>query len=160
MPLAGLKQLKEYLKKAVAEEGSSEKISLGFAVGVFISFTPLLSIHTIMAIGAAIAFRLNKVSTVAGAWVNNHFTIPFVFYFSYKLGALLLNKGGAAPSFDKFSLKLFIDLFKVYGIPLFLGTTITGIIAAVISYYIMLYSVKEFRKRKAARRGAGERSED
>lgn len=154
--MAGLKKLSSHVRKAVEEEGSERKIALSFAVGVFISFTPLLSIHTIMAIGIAILFRFNKVAIIAGAWVNNHFTIPFVFYFSYKIGAVVVGADTAPPSFESLSYRVLLDYFKVYGVPLFVGTTITGLIGAVISYYFMYYTVLSFRKRAMRKGGPGE----
>ena len=156
--MAGIGKLKEFLKKVVAEEGDAEKISLGFAMGVFISFNPLLSTHTVTALALAAYFRLNKISALAGAWVNNYLTIPFVYYFSYKVGAMILGDARPPPSFEGFSLKIFFEYVKAYGLPLFLGTTITGLVAAFISYYIMLYSLKVYRRGKEKAGGSGEGS--
>jgi len=146
--LAGWKKVKEYLKKVVKEDGDERKIALGFAIGVFISFTPFFSIHTILAIILSILLRLNKIATIAGAWVNNPYTVPFVYYASYKFGALILGWEIPPPDFHNFNLDKFVHYVKIYGVPLLLGTTILGVIAGFISFYVMLYSIRTFREKK------------
>ncbi len=154
--MAGIAKIKQYVRKALAEEGDVRKIALGFAVGVYISFTPLLSLHTVLAIGVALLTGLNKVSAIAGAWVNNPYTIPFVYFYSYKLGAIVMGSSVPPPSFSNFKAQKIAIYLKAYGGPLFLGTTITGLLAAVISYFLMYYGVKAFRKRIEREGGNGE----
>ncbi len=154
--MALFEKIKKHLKKAMTEEGDPRKIALGFSVGTFISFTPLLSIHTVLAVAAALIFRLNKVSSIAGAWVNNPYTIPFVYYASYKLGAKILGNHLPPPSFSEFTPQNFGMFVKAYGGPLFLGTTITGLVAAIIAYNLMYYGVVSLRKRKRKKGGSGE----
>lgn len=154
--MASIAKLKTYIKKTLEEKGSERKIALSFAIGVFISFTPLLSLHMILAIAIALLFRFNKVAIIAGAWINNHFTIPFVFYLSYKLGVFVVGGDPVPPSFVNFDIRVLLEYFKVYGIPLFVGTTITGLIAAIIAYYIMYYAILSLRKKSIKKGGSGE----
>ncbi len=149
-------KIKKHLNKAITEGGDPRKIALGFAVGTFISFTPLLSIHTLLAVAVAVFFRLNKVSSIAGAWVNNPYTMPFIYFASYKLGAKILGSHHSPPSFAQFTPQNFGIFVKAYGGPLFLGTAILGLLAAIIAYHLMYYGVVSFRKRKGKKGGNGE----
>lgn len=154
--MAGIAKLKLYINKTLDEQGCERKIALSFAIGVFISFTPLLSIHTVMAIAIAIIFRFNKVAIITGAWINNHLTIPFVFYASYKLGVFVVGGNPVPPSFENFSVKTLLAYFKVYGVPLFVGTTITGLFASLIAYYMMYYAIVSLRRKRMKKGGSGE----
>lgn len=66
-------------------EDSPTRVALAFGVGVFIAFFPILGLHTALAIGIALAFRLNKVAILAGAWINNPWTLAPM----YTAGTLL-----------------------------------------------------------------------
>jgi uncharacterized protein (DUF2062 family) len=154
--LAGLAKLKTHIRKTMEEKGSERKIALGFAIGVFISFTPFLSLHTITAIAIGLLFRFNKVAIITGAWVNNHFSIPFVFYISYKLGVLVVGGNPVPPSFEHFDIGILLEYFKYIGVPLIVGTTITGLIASVISYYIMYYAIQSVRRKGIKKGGSSE----
>lgn len=154
--MAGLAKLKASIKKTLEEKGSERKIAFSFAIGVFISFNPFLSTHTITAVALALLFRFNKVAIISGAWVNNHLTIPFVFYLSYKLGVFVVGGDPVPPSFENFNIKLLIDYFKYYGKPLLVGTTITGLFASIIAFYGMYYALVSLRKKRKKRGNSGE----
>ncbi|RMG60238.1 MAG: DUF2062 domain-containing protein [Deltaproteobacteria bacterium] len=146
--MAGFQKLKDYIKKTMEQEGDERRIAFGFALGVFISFTPFFSLHTILALVFAFLLRLNKIATVAGAWVNNPYTVPFIYYLSYKLGAYLMGWRVPPPDFHNFSFKVFTHYLKFYGVPLLLGTSIAGAVASLVSFYVMLYSIRALRRRK------------
>lgn len=58
---------KKKIKAILSLDSHPGHISAGFAVGVFISFTPFFGLHTPMAIAAAFIFRLNKLTCITGA---------------------------------------------------------------------------------------------
>ncbi len=61
----------------------------GLAAGVFISFTPLIGLHMLMAVVAAYLLRLNLPAALMGAWFMNPITAPVILPFVYKLGRFL-----------------------------------------------------------------------
>ncbi len=65
------------------------RTALAFGVGVSIAFSPLLGLHTLIAIAVAFVFRLNRVAVVAGAWINAWALLP-CYAFGTLIGALLL----------------------------------------------------------------------
>jgi len=75
-------------------EGSPSRVAAAFGIGVFIAFFPLLGIHTGLALGIALLFRLNKVAILAGAWINNPWTLAPMYSAGTLLGCALL---GVAP---------------------------------------------------------------
>jgi uncharacterized protein (DUF2062 family) len=64
-------------------------ITIGFGAGVAIAFIPL-PVHTVVAVLAAVYWRLNLPVVLASTWVVNPFTVVPFYYGAYRLGALLL----------------------------------------------------------------------
>ena len=141
------------------------KIALGLAVGVFISCTPFYGLHTLMAIGAAFALRINKISTITGAWLNLPWFAPFVYAVSLKVGEFILSGGrgldsvpgqglGDLAGMIQPSLSLekvregFLASSKFLYVvtkPLIVGTTVVGAVAGLITYVVALGAVREAR---------------
>jgi uncharacterized protein (DUF2062 family) len=165
--------LADRLKAVCRLDDEPRKIALGLAVGVFISCTPLYGLHTLMAIGAAFALRLNKLSTVTGAWLNLPWFAPFVYALSLKVGEFILSGGQGLEAIlgkglldltrairPSLSLEKITEgflasskfLFMVSK-PLIVGTTVIGALAGLVTYLVALGAVKEARQ--LARRAQG-----
>lgn len=134
---------KERFKKILSLDSHPRHISLGFAVGVFISFTPFFGLHTPMAIAAAFLFRLNKLTCITGAWVNTPLTVIPVLGISYKLGRVLRG----LPPLEMKIKGLEWQHLKVYAKSLLLGSSIIGFVLALISYFLCYWLIIRFRRR-------------
>lgn len=118
-------------------------IAAGFAVGVFISFTPFFGLHTPLAIAAAFILRLNKLTCITGAWINTPITVIPILGLSYKLGRVLR---GLPPG--ELHLKgLEWQYLEKHATSLLLGSSILGFIAAILSYFACYYLVVRFRQK-------------
>lgn len=137
---------KERFKKILSLDSHPRHIALGFAVGVFISFTPFFGIHTPLAIAAAFLFRLNKLTCISGAWVNTPITIIPALGLSYKLGRVLL---GHPPGELKMQSLEWVML-KKYATAIILGSSIIGFLLAVAGYFFCYWLIVRFRKKDAA----------
>lgn len=129
-------------KRILSLDSHPGHIALGFAVGAFISFTPLFGLHTPIAIVVAFLFRLNKVACIVGAWVNTPLTVVPVLIASYELGTFLNGKTAEIITFDN----LQWSYLKPYASSLLLGSSIIGLLGAVLSYFIC-YWMLSFRRR-------------
>ena len=111
------------------------RIALALAVGVFISCTPTFGFQTLLAILVATVTRLNRAATVTGVWLNLPWVTPFVYAGALKLGQLLLP-----------------DLSGVSGFWLWLlvGTSIVGLGAAIVTYFISFGALSWRQRRRAA----------
>ena len=69
---------------------SSHRLAMGVAVGFFIAWTPALGLHIFMALGLAILLRANKFTALTCVWVNNPFTLFFIYYPNFLVGRALL----------------------------------------------------------------------
>lgn len=137
---------KERFKKILSLDSHPRHISLGFAVGVFISFTPFFGIHTPLAIAAAFLFRLNKLTCITGAWINTPITVVPVLVASHSLGSLIL--GSPSHSFKVKSLEW--SALRANATEILLGSSIIGFILALVGYFLCYWLIVKFRKKDEA----------
>jgi uncharacterized protein (DUF2062 family) len=78
---------------------SRRSVTAAVAAGVAIAFVPLPT-HTVMAVLAAIVWRLNLPVTIAATWVINPLTLVPGYYGAYRLGAWLLRESPRHFSFE------------------------------------------------------------
>ena len=142
------------------------RLAAGMAVGVFIGVTPFYGLHTLLALVAAYVFRLNKVATITGAWLNLPWFAPFVYGISLRLGDAVLT--GDWSSFSMASVHAWAaylraspretagtlyhtvwNMLFVVSKPLFVGTTLVGLVLAVAAYFITLEAVRDVRRLRA-----------
>lgn len=134
---------------------SPERTAFAFGVGVFIGFSPFLGLHTVMAVGAAILFRLNRLAVLLGAWLNVPWIIPPYYGFATWLGVQILGtpQGTTLPNiglFDLFEPAFWTWLASQWRflIPAFVGSTILSLILAFLAYPLALILVRRLRARR------------
>jgi hypothetical protein len=137
---------KARLHKILSLDNHPGHIAAGFAVGVFISFTPFFGIHTPMAIVAAFLLRLNKLTCVTGAWVNTPLTVVPALGLSHVIGRQIL--GG--PPVDLSFASLSWSALKPHAGSLILGSSVIGFVAAFLSYALCYWLVVRFRRKDEA----------
>lgn len=69
------KRFKDRFLHMLGRDDPPESVAAAFAVGVAISFTPLIGFHWMMALALAILLRLNKVDVFLGTLVINPLTL-------------------------------------------------------------------------------------
>ncbi|MFV9645388.1 MAG: DUF2062 domain-containing protein, partial [Desulfobacterales bacterium] len=75
--------------------GDPHYVALGMSIGVFISVTPTIPFHTVIALALAFILRGSKAAAAIGVWFSNPITIPLFYKGSYDLGISIL--GNSAP---------------------------------------------------------------
>lgn len=138
-------KLKKQFKSILSLDSHPGHIAAGFAVGVFISFTPFFGLHTPLAIALAFIFRLNKVTCITGAWVNTPLTVVPALVASYNIGRFLSGK----PAKVLILKDLDWHSLQPYAKSLLLGSSVIGFTAAVISYFVCYWLVVVFRRKDA-----------
>ena len=74
----------------VGRDDPPETVAASFALGVAISFTPLIGLHWVIALGLAFLLHLNKVDILLGTLVVNPLTLGPVSAVALPLGRLVL----------------------------------------------------------------------
>ncbi|WCE28622.1 DUF2062 domain-containing protein [Vibrio sp. SCSIO 43137] len=104
-----------------------------FALGLFMAFVPLPS-QMIMSAGMAIVLGVNLPLSVALVWVSNPVTMPIMFYFCYKVGALILHTPSQQFHFE-LSWDFIMNQMSTIGPPFLLGCLVCGIACSLIGYF-------------------------
>ena len=141
-----------YLRSLVSLNDSPQRIALGFAVGIFLAFSPLLGLHTFLGLLIAFLFGLNRVAVLVGVFVNNPWTLVPIYGLAAYLGGLLVGFPPAVlgTSLDWKALmqsRFWTELVKDWEFlkPLLVGSTILSISCALISYPLALFLVRKAR---------------
>lgn len=106
----------------------------GFSVGIFVSAYPLSLLHFPLALGLAFVGRGSKIAAMAGAMVTNPITMGPVYALTYSVGRALVPfaRRAAAPDLPWWAALGWWDLFA-----LFVGSSVVGLLASAISYYVV-----------------------
>ncbi len=152
--------LRSSLRRLLALDDPPERTALAFSVGVFIAFSPLLGLHTILATLLAFIFRFNKVAIYAGTFVNNPFlTLAPIVIASYAVGAFILGRPLALPaggvellrdphmltaSYRQELWARFWDLLA----PFALGGAALGVVCSLAAYPVTLKLLRANQRRK------------
>ncbi len=121
-------------------------------IGLFCAYMPIPSQMVVAAL-LALATRVNLPLSVGLVWVTNPLTIPPMFYFSYRVGAYLLDMQLEADTIQ-LSFDWIWDNFGVIGYPLLFGSVICGMAAGVLGYTFTrlvwrLHVITRWRERRA-----------
>lgn len=133
-------------------EDSPSRVAAAFALGVFIAFFPLLGIHTGLAIAIALAFRLNKVAILAGAWTNNPWTVAPMYTAGTLLGCFVLGVSPASLGGIEWSLhgrafyESLVAGFRPLLMPFIVGNLFLGAVAGALTF-LALRSILASRRR-------------
>jgi len=99
-PRRGWRRAFEYIGHRIKRlPDTPHKIALGFAVGVFVSFSPLFGMHFLVAAVIAMAVRGNVLASLMGTFFGNPITFPFIATISYRTGQLFLDASATDGSF-------------------------------------------------------------
>ena len=137
-------------------EDSPSRVALAFSLGIFIAFSPILGIHTGLAIAIAIGFRLNKAAILVGAWTNNPWTIAPMYSAGTLLGCFVLGVSPASLGEIDWSLsgrEFYTSLaagLRPLLMPFIVGNLVLGAAAAAVSFFALRFLLTR-QKRRAAR---------
>ncbi len=153
--------LRSTFRRLLALDDPPERTALAFSIGVFIAFSPLLGLHTILATTIALLFRFNKVAIYAGTFINNPFlTLVPIIIASYAIGAFILNEPLRIPSEGidllrnphlltaDYYRQLFRESWQIVW-PFTIGATVLSVVCSVIAYPVTLWLLRTHRRRKA-----------
>lgn len=153
-----------FIGKAKELHGDPHYVALGMAIGVFVSITPTIPFHTILAIVLAIIFKASKPAAYLGVWISNPLTVVFLYVACYKAGFLFFEDSsggldsirpfiGHLESDIHFSQKVehFFTFFKAK-LRIFMIMNVGGVILGVPSGLAVYYVTRNFFAKRQFRR--------
>lgn len=145
-----MRPLRHRLRDRTLWSFERQPLAKGAALGVFFAVaTPVAQI--VFAIVAAIVLRANVMLAIAMTFVGNPLTLPFVYYWAYGIGALLLGESALSPTavvaeaeaaaahaFDVTGwYPVLADWLSTVGPRLALGVVILALSSALVAYGIV-----------------------
>lgn len=130
------------------------RVALGFACGVYTSFTPFFGFHFVIAAALAWLLRGNVFASAIGTFVGNPLTFPFIVAVCLELGGLIMGSPIHADltkiDFSELVVLLVRNVDDLV-IPYFVGGLIPGLLCAAVSFFLIRPIVATYQRRRRAR---------
>jgi len=140
-------KIQHFITRFKQLNGDPHYLALGMAIGVFISVTPTIPFHTVIALALAFILRGSKAAAAIGVWFSNPITIPLFYKGSYDVGISIL--GNSAPFGTEY--ESILELLKLGAdvtIAMITGGIILGILPGIAAYFITRRIFIKLRLRK------------
>jgi uncharacterized protein (DUF2062 family) len=138
---------RDFAERFKTLQGDPHYIAVGMAAGVFVSITPTIPFHTVIAIAMAFILRGSKPAAAIGVWLCNPVTLPLFYLASYKTGMFLLGKT-VSSNIDFKHIEELMKLGMDVSIAMVVGGVILGIVPGIAAYFITRKAVEIVRSRK------------
>jgi len=150
-------RVRAWLEQLLHTNDTPQRTAAAYALGVFLGFSPLLGLHTILGLILAFALNVNRVAVLLGVYSNLPWILVPYYTLATWLGATLL---GAAPppglddafitALQNRSWSEFRSAFEALE-PVFwaftLGSTIGATLLALVAYRVSSVMITTHRKR-------------
>lgn len=131
------KKLEEFYRRFLSLRGDPRRISLGFAVGVFIGTTPTIPFHTLLVLASSALFRQHLSAAYLGSWfISNPLTIPLLYVSQYEAGRVLLGMERCTLILPDYSLGAIAGLGWQILLPLQVGGLLFAPVCALPAYLV------------------------
>lgn len=126
-------------------------------IGLFVAYLPV-PMHMLIVGALAVAMRCNLPLSLALVWVANPLTIPPMFFFAYKLGALLLNTELVVTTV-RLDLEWLTEQLDQIWRPLLLGSLVCGWVSGITAFALVriAWRIDVSRRWRARRRSRQDR---
>jgi len=131
-PPAYLRPFRELLKHHAYFAVSRRSVTGALWIGLFIGFLPIPG-QVAIAVLAALLMGVNLPIAAIGVWVSNPVTFFPIFYFEYRLGALILDIPVRQVNIEMSWHWLTTGLLSIWK-PLLLGSLVTATVVASAAY--------------------------
>ncbi len=152
-----MNRLRQMVRLLLHLEDTPNRVALAFGIGLFIAFFPLLGIHTGLALVIALIFRLSRVALLAGAWVNNPWTLAPMYTAGTLVGCALLGVSPEGLADVDWSLhgrafyEALWDGLRPFVLPFVVGNLALGVLAGLLAYVVLRLILE--RRRPALQTG-------
>ena len=144
-----LNMIRRIYERFLKIRGRPREIALGFALGIFIGMTPTMGIQIPIAVFFAAMLKWSKISAAFGVWITNPFTSPFIYGFTYIVGAKLLGLKVTMTMPEDFTWSIVREMLKnapaIFG-ALTIGGILIGLPLAVLSYYLSFAAINKYHQ--------------
>lgn len=159
--MAGPSRIRSWLEQLLHTHDTPHRTAAAYALGVFLAFSPMLGLHTVLGLALAFLLRLNRVAVVLGVYTNLPWLVPAYYTIATIAGAAVLGAeippGAVDRAMEAVSAASWGDLTGLAQAlaPLLwayvLGSTAGALLFAAVAYRVSLAMILAHRKRLAHR---------
>ncbi len=146
---------RRHWEKVFVIKDSPQSIALGAAIGMFLGFSPLFGLKTLLALLLAFLFRVNKIAAVVAVSLHD-VLLPFwpvVYRLEYDIGYWLLHKPHRLPpglGRVHWHWRHWLNWasFHAVGGPMLVGAVVLGAPAGLLVFYLTKTTLARRQQRK------------
>jgi uncharacterized protein len=144
--------LRSAIRRLLNLDDPPERTAMAFAIGTFIGLSPFLGLHTILAASVSVVWRLNKLAVLTGSFLSNPWTIAPIVGASWALGRLIIGSPPVELPQANLSALFTAEFWSLLAaqwrqlLPFAVGSMILSIVSAAISYPLILYILRNYRR--------------
>ena len=148
-----------FSKRILRLNATPHAIAAGLAAGVFVSFTPLIGVHFVLAFVIAYIIAGNMLAAAAGTFIGNPITFPIIWSASLEIGRAILR--GRLDDLDdikishvepkEFALFDIVNIWEPLIKPMLVGGIPLGLMVATPIYFIARWSIIKYRVSRMAK---------
>jgi len=143
-------RIKRFVKSLIRINDSPKRIARGVAIGVFWGTLPTFGFAILFSVPTAFLLKANRLSAIAGTFVSNPLTWPFIYPLGWKIGQQILGLPPADFSEGFFRVQNLLSLGKSLMVGTLVGNSILAIGFSLLSYLIVL-GLAYYRRRYSSR---------
>lgn len=145
--MVSVASLRSLLNQVLHLHEPPHRTALAFAIGVFIAFSPTYGLHTLSAVFFAWAFRLNVLALIAGAFVNNPWTIVPILGATFWTGFQILGMPPTTFQWNELNAHAIYEQATPYLLPFVVGALVLGTLGSLVCYPIAYLLISNYRTR-------------
>ncbi len=150
------RSVRRYLRELLLLKESPEQTARTFGFGVFISFSPFIGFHTVVALILLMFVKFNRLAFLAGVFSNTPWTIPPALTLGTAIGIFVLGSGTDLPelSAETVSSGQFWQGLTAEGwnllAPFIVGNFALSTVLALSGYTMLKWFLLRYRSRKSS----------
>jgi uncharacterized protein len=145
------KKVHYFYYRTMRHHRREREIAMGAAIGAAASCI-MAPGQTVIAVVAATLTGQNKLAAALTTWISNPFTFPFFFVSTYSVGAWVLGYPLKPPEGFLVTFTHLSSIASHLLLPLLVGGAILALPLSVAVYWLTLYLVRAYRRKKWERR--------
>jgi uncharacterized protein (DUF2062 family) len=154
--MAGSSRIRSWLEQLLHTHDTPRRTAAAYSLGVFLAFSPMLGLHTVLGLAFAFAFRLNRVAVILGVYSNLPWLVPAYYTIATIAGAAVLGVDVQPRALEEAMRAISAATWGEFGglarrlAPIMwayvLGSTVGAVLLAAIAYRVSLAMILTHRK--------------
>ncbi len=149
-------RIRSWLEQLLHTHDTPQRTAGAYALGVFLAFSPMLGLHTVLGLALAFLFGLNRVAVVLGVYTNLPWLVPAYYTLATIAGAAVLGVDVQPRALEEAMRAVSAASWAEVGglarrlAPLMwaytLGSTVGAVLLAAVAYRVSLVMILAHRK--------------